>query len=79
MAQETGQDVADRLAAAVNGAIDRLAALPGVGTPVQMVHPDLTGLRKGKVAGFARLLVIYRVVSDQLEVVRVLHGSQDWE
>jgi plasmid stabilization system protein ParE len=40
-------------------------------------NPLLDGIRVWPVAGFKNHLIFYRVLIDEIEVVRVIHGSRD--
>jgi toxin ParE1/3/4 len=52
--------------------VDLLLQRPFLGPPV--VKPERTGLRKMTVVPY---VVFYRVVGDDLQIVRVLHSSRD--
>jgi plasmid stabilization system protein ParE len=52
----------------------KLAARPHI-HPV-LFRREQTGLRK---AGHGSYLILYRIAADAVEIVRVLHGAQDWE
>lgn len=51
----------------------RLGETPGIGAPRPEVAPDLRILPVGNT------LIVYRQVSDDAEVVRVLHGARQWQ
>lgn len=51
---EAGPDTALRLADAVFGEFTKLAALPGIGSPVPTQRPELAGLHKWRVSGFPK-------------------------
>lgn len=41
------------------------------------VHPRLKDIRKRAVTGFTNHLVFYRIDTEMVEIVRVLHGARD--
>ena len=55
----------------------RLSGMPGIGSPYETANPRLAGLRCVRISGFPRYLVFYRSLEENIEVVRVLHGSRD--
>ena len=57
--------------------IDFLAALPGIGHPWETDHPENQGVRWYPVKGFRRHLIFYRDNGNELELLRLLHSSQD--
>jgi toxin ParE1/3/4 len=75
---EAGPDTAGRFAKAVLYTFGKLAEAPALGPLVPTSAPYLTALRKWKVDGFPKLLIFYRPSADGIEVIRVLHGAQDW-
>lgn len=42
-------------------------------------HPRLTGTRWTTVRGFENYLIIFRLDSNRLDVMRILHGARDIE
>ena len=40
-------------------------------------QPDLKGLRLFRVTGFEKILILYRPLKNGVEIVRVVHGSQN--
>jgi plasmid stabilization system protein ParE len=65
-------DAASRTATTLLAAVDRLAALPNLGRPGR-----LSGTRELVVPG-TRYVIPYRVRSERLEIIAVLHGRQRW-
>ena len=39
--------------------------------------PELHGLRLFRVAGFEKILILYRPLENGVEILRVIHGSQN--
>ena len=54
-----------------------LADNPGIGTPFESDHPELSQLRFRRVKGFPNHLIFYVDHTDAVEVVRILHGARD--
>jgi plasmid stabilization system protein ParE len=50
---------------------------PHMGTRCRLGHPELRSARYLRMGGFEKILVFYRPLGDVIEIVRVLHGSQD--
>lgn len=69
--------VADRFLLAVSQSIGVLVDFPEAGVPRQMSNPQLAGLRAWPVKGFEEIRVYYIVRTDQVEVIRILHGRRD--
>ena len=75
---EAGEDVAESMLIGASSAFDKLALAVGIGSPVEIRHPELQGLRKWRVSRFPNLLIFYQFTDTMLFIVRVLHASQDW-
>lgn len=56
-----------------------LAKRPNVGWKCKLSDPVLASIRVFPVRGFEKILVFYRPTDKRVEVIRVLHGSQDLE
>jgi plasmid stabilization system protein ParE len=56
-----------------------LAGHPGMGWKCRLEHRSLASARVFRVTRFERILVFYRPCSTGIEVMRVLHSSQDLE
>ncbi|HQU92073.1 MAG TPA: type II toxin-antitoxin system RelE/ParE family toxin [Pyrinomonadaceae bacterium] len=57
--------------------LDLLRTNPLIGPPFRSDNPKLIDLRMWFVKGFEKYLIFYRPYGNYLEVVRVLHSSQD--
>jgi toxin ParE1/3/4 len=71
--------VAERFLAAVQGALETLAIMPELGSRSESSHKTLADLRIWPIRGFRKYLIFYRVLSDGIEIRRVLHGARDIE
>ncbi len=56
--------------------IAQLVRMPAIGSPYPVAKPQ-QGLRKWPVKGFRRYLIFYFNKDDAIEVVRILHVTQD--
>jgi toxin ParE1/3/4 len=72
--REAGLDIARRFTRVAADSFDRLAEMPGLGSPVKAQVPDL---RRWRVPGFP-VLIFYRPERDGVAIVRVLHAARDW-
>jgi toxin ParE1/3/4 len=70
-------DAAVRFYDQVPVALSSLARNPGMGKPVLLKDPTLTGVRIWRIDGFPRVLVFYHATQRGIRVVRVLHGARD--
>ncbi|MAW99994.1 MAG: plasmid stabilization protein [Sphingomonas sp.] len=66
-------DAAERLVRRLIDAIRRLSAFPELGMPRPEIHVEARGLSVGN------YLVLYRITSQAVEIVRVVHGAMDVE
>ena len=67
----------DRFLDAARQTFQDIAQMPGLGSPYESLRTELAGLRIRPVVGFERYLVFYRSAGASVEIIRVLHGSQD--
>lgn len=70
---ETGR----RFFQATRDDFERLARMPGLGSPFESDNPRLKGLRCWRVPRFKNHLIFYRPLETGIEVIRVLHGARD--
>jgi len=74
---ERDLSVAYRFADAVDATIEMLCRSPELG---ERLRADPTGqIRYRTISGFRNYLIFYRRVEDILEIVRILHGAQNYE
>jgi toxin ParE1/3/4 len=73
-------DPADRFLAMAEDAFQQLAEMPGMGRAWESPHPRLAGVRVYPMPGrFRNYLIFYRLVTNGIEVLAVLHGAHDLE
>lgn len=70
-------EAALRFYEAVQDEARKIAAMPGLGALWFEAGDQLSDLRGCIISGFRKYIIFYRAVSDQIEVVRVLHGARD--
>lgn len=72
---------ARRFYRAVRETFERLAGMPGLGSPWESDCSELAGVRVFPIQGFGSDLVFYRPLEsgDGVEVIRILHASRDIE
>ena len=70
-------DAARRLLDAAFETFDLLARAPEIGQPRSFSNPRLHDMRSFIIRQFRNYVVFYRVTSERMEIVRVLHGARD--
>jgi toxin ParE1/3/4 len=56
-----------------------IARNPEIGRKYFVTNPRLQDLRKWQVSGFRKYLIFYRIEKTSVEILRILHGTQDLE
>jgi len=51
--------------------------MPDIGVPRQSTRKETEGARIWPVPRFGKFLILYRVLDDAVEIVRVVHAAQD--
>lgn len=74
---EDSPEAAEKLLDAVESALALLIENPKAGRPLKLRTPRLRGVRSWSPRGFPNHLIFYRLVGDDLEVLRFLHGARD--
>ena len=70
-------EAADRVLAAALSTFAAVARMPGIGRPRAFGLSELSGLRSFRVDGFRNYLIFYRLVTEGVEIVRVLHAARN--
>jgi toxin ParE1/3/4 len=75
--QEKSIEAAIRFLDAFDAALQLIATSPGIGGTCRFQKPLFDNIRVWPVGRFRNYLIFYRVLPDEIEVVRVLHGARD--
>lgn len=75
---EVDDELAMRFLDTARDSFTALGNTPHIGAPVQSKKPGFADLRKWRVAGFSNDLIFYLPLPDGADILRVLHGAQDW-
>lgn len=78
LAREAGIDVTMRFTDSARASFAALGDVPNIGVQVHSRNPAFEELRKWRISGFAAYLIYYLPLADGADVLRVLHGAQDW-
>lgn len=73
---ERNFDAMLRFIETVNDTMNDIAEMPGRGFRREYNNPRVAGLRVLPVPGFEKYLVYYLTTEESIEVLRILHGSQ---
>jgi toxin ParE1/3/4 len=77
LATEAGAELGHRFLLAAHETFALLATQPRMGWHPRLQHPELSSLRVFRIAGFAKILVLYRPHPNGVEILRVVHGSRN--
>ena len=69
---------AERFSSAIAQTCRQLAEMPELGGLCQFEKPGTESIRKWAVRGFPNHLIFYQIANDRIEVIRILHGSRDY-
>ena len=79
-AENADIETADRSLLAADATATMLAGQPESGSRVLVTKPELQGMRRFPLSGgFEVILVFYFPLPDGIDVVRVRHGSRDFD
>lgn len=70
-------DAAIRFLDAFDATIALIASSPGIGGDCHFQNRQFDKVRVWPIVGFKNYLVFYRILTDEIEVVRVIHGARD--
>ena len=76
---ERNTEAARRFYAAAQETFSSLAEIPGTGVLRDYQNPQFAGMRMRAIKGFRNYLAFYLTIDDSIQVLRVLHGTQDIE
>ena len=74
---ETSLNASDRFLYATEEAYKLLADIPGIGALRDFGNSQYAGMRQWPIPGFKKYLIFYRTWDDEIEILRVLHGTRN--
>ena len=77
LATQANPEVGHKFLLAPHETFSLLATQPEMGWYYRLKDPGVASLRVFRVAGFERVLVLYRPRPDGVEILRVVHGSRN--
>jgi toxin ParE1/3/4 len=77
LATQANPDVGHKFLLAAHQTFSLLATQPEMGWNCRLKDPGVASLRVFRVAGFERVLVLYRPLPYGVEILRVVHGSRN--
>lgn len=75
----SGRALAERWEKAVTTAVLRIVQNPNAGPPCNFESPELHGIRRIAITGFPKHLIFYRLIENEVFVMRIVHGARDLE
>jgi toxin ParE1/3/4 len=75
--QDKSVDAAIRFLDAFDVAVSFIGRSPGIGGKCRFQNRLFDGVRVWPIPGFKNHLIFYRILSGEIEIVRVIHGSRD--
>jgi len=76
---ELNPDSALKFFDATRTTIAAIARNPEIGRNYPIDNPRLQDLRKWQVSGFNKYLIFYRIQKTAIEILRIIHGTQNLE
>src|SRR5204862_5939611 len=77
LAEEANLEMALRFLTAAHETFTLLSIQPNMGWQSRLRHAALKSLRVFRVSGFESMLILYRPLSDGVDILRVVHGSRN--
>ncbi|HLZ13669.1 MAG TPA: type II toxin-antitoxin system RelE/ParE family toxin [Candidatus Acidoferrum sp.] len=78
-ASEASPEVGHRFILAVHETLQLLSSHPEMGWIAHFKVRELASLRAFPVTGFEKMLILYLPSPDGVEILRVIHGSRNWQ
>lgn len=72
-------DAAEQFLELAEATFTQISIVPRIGKSVDFVSDRMGEVRQWRIKNFQDYLVFYRVQDEQIEILRVLHGSRDLE
>ncbi len=72
-------DAGDRFLYAAEATFKLIAKTPSIGRFSGFTNPEVQQVRQYPIKGFANYLILYRLIEDNIEIIRVLHGARNLE
>lgn len=63
---------------AVEQSLEMIGQNPFIGSEREFISPALQGVRMWRVKTYEKYLIFYRVHSDRVEVLRLIHSARDY-
>jgi toxin ParE1/3/4 len=76
-ATEASAELGHRFLVSAHETFSLLSTQPEMGWNPKLRLPELHGLRLFRVSGFEKILILYRPIEKGVEILRVIHGSQN--
>ena len=76
-AREASPELGHRFLTAAHDTFALLATNPGIGWRPQLMHPKLEFARFFRVRRFEKVLILYLVIHNGVDILRVAHGSRN--
>ena len=76
-ATEASPEVGHRFLVSAHETFSLLSTQPEMGWNPKLRLAELHGLRLFRVTGFEKILILYRPLENGVEILRVIHGSQN--
>ncbi len=77
--QRSGHRLAKRWESAVTSALIRILENPSAGPTCRFKADEIQGVRRMTISKFPKHLIFYRAQSDEILILRVVHGARDLE
>ena len=78
LAKEGGANVGMRFLDSSRASFTALGDTPNLGTPTRSRNPEFAELKRWRVSGFSNYLIFYLPLANGADILRVVHGAQDW-
>lgn len=77
--EQSGLKLARRWEQAMTSVLLRLATTPAAGAPCTFQADELRGVRRMSVPRFPKHLMFYRLETQDIVILRIVHGARDLE